>query len=550
MRTRHAAALGLLGLIDCTYHAEETPGAQRAADPASAPVPAPAPATERPWDPGPTLGATPSDRRCGEAGTVATPVPSGLMHAVEEVGRQVLAPNDKARIGNVDIEYGTAVDFGTAEILVREPGLVAVIDRRVEPIDGAWGGRLPLPDNGEPIAFEVGPYRVEGHPVGDDPKLRPLEVRLLRRGCPSHAAADWPGSEVLSLWLGSATMRVQTLTAANGILQVTTSERNAGQGLHLRWSWSGVDGRYDDGVEVTPDAVGRRISGLGLEARVAAVQPADGVTFEQGHWSSDTGTPLVAVRLDVRRPARSPREPSPSPSGPGCGQPRSSAGPRPDDAARAPKVTQRVTVDTGTPASLGPLRLELEHRPAEEQPGYHPPLPESWILSARNASGQVLENAFLQAGHLPPMRVDDVLLLLEPKSPPRPVPVRVRRFSLACPEAWQGPMPSDERFWWMGTLGITQASFMGPGHLDYRLHAQIGAYGSDVNLSVSGDPMSYSSSKVSSAIVGQRFRIRDREVEILAVEAGKGTRWDGKTWAFTGDAGPNVLVHLWHGPVH
>ncbi len=533
-------ALGLLGGPGCTRHSDGTAPAT-VDDSPSAPVIAGAidPATEPP----PVAGAVTTARRCGEVGTNPTPPPPGLLNAVDELGRELMKPGDTARIGNVDLEYHRSLNFGTTEVVVRRPGVTATIDKSIEPIDGAWGARSMVPTEA-PLTFGVGDYRVELHPQPESGTPPTVELRLLRRTCPRSEATDWPKGDFASLWLGNSAMVVHMLNGDRDSLEVARYERSAGKTLRLQWRWSDLRGNYYDGLDITPSMVGRRLSGLGLDAHIAEIEPGPGVVFHDGQWSSATGTPQVAVRVDLQRRASPAATPPPEGDAPGCGAPSPTELPRPRSAAQKPRRSGRAKVGLGTPVVLEGLSLSLSHEPSEERPGGRSPLPESWLLSAEDSTGRVLDNTSLLGGQRNQLRVNDALLVLEPVAPPRFDPVRVRRWSLACPEEWEGPLPSEPQVFWLGTLGIETVSFKS-APLEYQLHAQLRMYGTEaqLNLSHNGD-MSYSSTRLSPGHAGQRFWIGEREVEIAAVEAGEGTRWDGTGWLTRDDAGPNVLVYL------
>jgi hypothetical protein len=465
------------------------------------------------------------------------------LRSVDELGSAVLGPGDTARIGNVDLEYHRSLDFGTTEIIAREPGVTATIDRSVEPIDGAWGARSIVPTE-QPSTFGVGDYRVELHPQISSGSPSRLEVRVLRRTCLPSESADWPEGDFASVWLGNTAMVVHSLNSDEGRIDVQLHENGAGETLRLQWAWNSLRGNYRDGIDVTPASVGRQFSGLGVRARIAQVEAGPGVVFDDGHWSSADGTPQVAVRVDIQRQAPGKAGPRQGLDGAGCGEPSLTELPLPTSAAQKPRRAGRAKVGLRSPVTLEGLSLSLSHEPGETAPSGRPSQMESWMLSAKDPSGQVLDNAWLFVGQPARLRVDDALLLIEPVKPPGFDPVRVRRFALACPQRWVGPMAAEPQVFWLGTLGITQVMFE-RAPLDYQLTAQLRAYGHDIHLLVghSGD-MSYSTAGLSPDDVGRRFWIGEREVELAAVEAGSGTHWDGNGWATTDGAGPNVLVYL------
>lgn len=488
---------------------------------------------------------TPSNRRCGEIGTDPTAAPPGLTGPLGEIGRALVAPNGHARIGNVEVNYDPSVMFGTRRAFSREPGLVAEIDRDVEPIDGAWGGRVRVPDGKAPITLEVGPYRIEAHPrPGSHATLPDLDVRVMRLGCKRNGSAEWPG-ENASLWLGNAAMRLQTLSDGDSRLQLSSVERDAGASLSFLWSLSGPGPSFRETLEITPDVVGHEFSALGYEGTIAAVESAQGVHFAAGAWTHEDGEAIrVAVRIDLRQSPKGRSPATPSILGPGCGAPSPSPAARPVDAARAPVLKERARVSASTAAvSLGPYSLKLEHEPAVKPPGKRRQLPDRWRLEIKDASGSVRANEVLKAAETARIRVDDDLLVVQP-APGRAVsPMVVRRLHLACDAKLQGPLSAvSGHEVWMSTAGLELVEFTRPPP-GSSLFLQLRVYGDTVNLSVGDDPASYSTA-VSPKTAGDAFVLLGRKVEVLEVVPVAGTTWAVDHWETTAPEGPHVLVRI------
>lgn len=532
-----STSLGLMWLVSaCTGHVPEAPQPEPTRDASVPTTPAP-----RSPDPDPLAVATPTaERQCGEFGSTPTPLPSGLAGATDEIGRATITVGGKARIGNVDLTYVDDMMFGTRRAFDREPGLSAVVDPSVEPIEGAYGGQAKV-RAGEPFTFEVGAYRIEGRASASAEKAPPLEVVVRRRGCPRHGVATWSG-DAASMWLGSTAMRAQTTTDGTRQVQVVVNEAGLGKGFVLRWSESGAGPSWGDAVDLTPAAVGRRFEGVSHEGRIAAIEPSAGASFVDGRWqAAGDGVVELAVRVDLRRRTRR----VPTPAGPvrvaGCGEPRVGPPALPTDALRAPVPGKRVKVGRGAPVTLDGRTLRLEYEPPEPRPGARPDFPERWTLAVIDASGAALSNTMLGGHHeVQRVRLGQEFLWVEPG--PAVDPVTVRHFTLACPAEHREALRVEAHEIVLSTAGLGFVE-LGVG-TEPALYLQLSTHATGVHLSASRGSASYSWGELVPDAAGDAFGLGDRDVEILEVGGFGATTWDGKAWQTTDADGVRVFARI------
>lgn len=464
----------------------------------------------------------PSDplRRCGEAGVAPTDLPPALISGLERLGGGTIKPNDRTTVGTVEIHYDPNMLVSPTSVGHRAPALDLRMDQ-AEGKGGPWGAFLTL-HPGRAQHVYLGPYRIDAQSSAD---LQLVSFAVSRRNCPDHATIEKTDT-MLHMWLSTEAIRAHTYDVQGALLQVMIEGHPEAPRIDI------TNLGYRQHFIPRPDE--RRSFRVGAHlVTIDGVTPGPDTRFVDDRWIADGGARLHArVRIDHVPRARLPAAtPATSP----CGEASPTRTSLPSALAQPLGLADEVTLAVGATRTLGPLELTATE---EEMPPLPGPdrKPETYRQIAVHRAGTLIQN-LSHTTHAPRLdRFDRDLLRLDPD--PAGGPVRARRWTAACSNHHEHPLPSAPIFVWLSTVGHTWVPI--GGDANPALMLQIHADPERPSLAVAAVDAHYNQS-ISPDMAGMAFTLDGFLVEIVDVVAADDVRWTDNRWQ---TAAPIPRLHV------
>lgn len=481
----------------------------------------PAEVTPAPVAPPPPGGDRDPSRDCGEPGPTPTDLPDALAAGGVSLGVVTLGAGQRADVAGVTLEYRRDAWIGTTRAGTRGPALITLIPR-AEAEGGAWGDQTELSPELE-LLYDIGPYRFRGRAGAGRPPEE-VTVRVVRRAaCPtSHVVEATPVAPTW-LWVSTEAIRAHTFDVQGVMLQVTA-----------------LASPHVDGVRYDVSELGFRHWFLARPGETHVIQPPGfEVRFErlEGGDSSHTGHARVRVAPEPSRPLDPPSQPSLP-----CGALTPGATTRPPELDRA---IERLGAFELTPdqtrTELG-LEASFTVLVSPARPGREPaPTVSTVRLRVPNASPPAVRSATLGASGPSTWRVGSLLARVEAIGVDPPTGARVEVFRAPCADAFAAPPITATATLWLSSHGIGSAVIAAQGSPS-ALQLRLDRDGDRFQLSGSSEHGHFSS-RVTSDLVGHALTLDDVRIQVAAVVAGDGTRFEGDR-LISDAAAPSVHVAL------
>ena len=451
-------------------------------------------------------GATPgvelaaqTGRACGEAGAVATELPSGVAAGRTAVGSGTLTPDSARQVGGVALRYEASAWHGTMRAGQRGPGLHVEIDRAEVGPHAPWGTLAELhPET--TTTLTVGPYHVALAVSAGSP---PAEVTatVTREVCPAAAVIERAATPRW-LWLSSEGIRLHTHDPTGAPLQVSLLSGWPEPRALLTYLG------YRHWFEPRPGAA-RRLQAGDYEVSFDRVLAGPETRFE-GRWVAAAEARLhVRGRIEATTPTSFPAA---TPATTPCGDPSAVRMTLPTPLGAPLAIAETRHLRAGEKLQLGPIALEFGQLevPARGQGPYRE---EGYVVANLQVLGPRGGTSMSGPFTTPRMyRIEQALLRVTGEG----AAVRVDRVALACASELAIAAVNEPVYVWLGVSGRTHVRV---GEFDVRaLHLQVYPE-SPASLALSSERGSLTR-ELGPGLVGQGFTLDEHLVEVVELRVG------------------------------